>query len=129
MFYLALINHLSNIASVQFDGQPVNSNTATTNLLLAPILTKAVDKLTAHVGEIITYTVTILNASLDAMTNLPFTDAVPAGATYIVDTFELNGTPASPTVTNNVITYTIPTVAALGTATIEFQATVVGGEQ
>lgn len=124
---MALINKLDNTASVTYGGNPINSNTVSTVLLIAPTLLKAVDKLTASIGDTLTYTVTITNAGLNPLTNLPFTDNIPAGATFVTGSFTVNSTAATPTLTNNTLTYTIPNIASLGTAAIQFQVKVVGG--
>ena len=136
---MALINKLDNTASVTYGGNPINSNTVSTVLLLAPTLLKAVDKLTASIGDTLTYTVTVTNVGLNALTNLPFTDTIPAGApllgggvftagaTFVAGSFTVNGAAATPTVTSNTLTYTIPNIASLGTASIQFQVKVVGG--
>ena len=124
---MALINKIDNTASVTYGGNPINSNSVSTVLLLAPTLLKSVDKLTANIGDTLTYTVTVTNVGLNALTNLPFTDVVPAGATFVTGSFNVNGTAATPTVTNNTLTYTIPSIASLGTANIQFQVKVVGG--
>ncbi|WP_434688211.1 DUF11 domain-containing protein [Hungatella sp. SB206] len=81
---MAIINKLDNTASVTYGGSPINSNTVSTVLLIAPTVVKAVDKLTASIGETLTYTVTITNLGLSALTNLPFSDTIPAGATYVL---------------------------------------------
>ena len=124
---MALINKLDNAASVTYGGSPINSNTVSTVLLLAPALLKTVDKLTASIGDTLTYTITVTNAGLSAITNLPFTDTIPAGASFVTGSFTVNSAAATPTVTNNTLTYTIPNIAALGTASIQFQVKVVGG--
>lgn len=125
---MAIINSVSNVASVLFDGVPIVSLPAVTDLLLVPTILKTVDKPLASIGEVLTYTVTIVNLGLTAMTNLPFTDVLPAGVTYVDGSFKLNGGTVIPTLTGSTLTYTIASIAALGTATIQFQATVVGGE-
>lgn len=125
---MALINKVDNAASVVYDGNTINSNTVSTLLLLAPTITKVVDKLTANVGDVLTYTVTVSNISLSAYTNIPFSDIIAAGATYVADSFKVNGAAATPTVTGQTLSYTIPNIAALGVTTIQFQVTVVGGE-
>ena len=51
---MALINKLDNTASVTYGGNPINSNAVSTVLLLAPTLLKAVDKLTASIGDTLT---------------------------------------------------------------------------
>lgn len=124
---MALINQLNNTASITYGGSTISSNTVSTILLLAPTILKAVDKLTANIGDTLTYTVTITNLGLSAITNLPFTDAVPAGSTFVTGSFTVNGTAATPTVTGSTLTYTIPSIAALGTAAVQFQVKVVGG--
>lgn len=124
---MAIINKLDNTASVQYNGATITSNTVETLLLVAPTLLKSVDKLTANIGDTLTYTVTITNIGLSPLTNLPFTDILPQGSLYIANSFTVNGTAATPTLTNNTLTYTVPSIAALGTATLQFQAKVVGG--
>ncbi len=126
---MALINKVENTASITYDGNPVNSNSVQTLLLLPPTILKAVDKPLASVGQVLTYTVTVTNVALGELTNLPFTDALPEGTTYVADSFKVNGTAATPTVTGNTLTYTIPQIAALGVATLQFQVTIVGGDE
>lgn len=124
---MAVINKLDNLASIVFEGNTINSNTVETILSLAPTILKAVDKLTANIGDILTYTVTLTSVSLSTITNLPFTDVLPAGCTYVPGSFTVNTTPATPTLTGNTLTYTIPTIIGLAVATIKFQVEVVGG--
>lgn len=124
---MAIINKLNNTASITYGGNPINSNSVETLLLLAPTIVKTVDKLIASIGDTLNYTVTITNLGLPAITNLPFTDVLPVGSTYVANSFKVNGTAATPTITSNTLTYTIPSIAALGVATVTFQVTVVGG--
>ena len=93
---MAIINKLDNTASVTYGGNPINSNSVSTVLLLQPTLLKAVDKLTASIGDTLTYTITVTNVSLNALTNLPFTDTIPTGATFVTESFTVNGTAATP---------------------------------
>lgn len=123
---MAIINKLDNVASVTYGGNTINSNQVETLLLLAPTLLKAVDKLVASIGDTLTYTVTITNLALSPITNLPLTDALPAGSTYVTDSFKVNGTAATPTLNGNTLTYTIPSVAT-GATTVTYSVTVVGG--
>lgn len=126
---MALINRLSNTASIVYDGKTIVSNAVDTILLLSPVILKEVDKPTAAIGSTLTYTVTITNPALGEIKNLPFSDAVPAGTTYVADSFSANGTKATPTITSNTLTFTIPTIPPLGTEIIKFDVTVVGGEK
>lgn len=123
---MAIINRLDNAASVVYNGTTITSNTASTLLLLAPTITKTVDKLSANIGDTLTYTVTVANISLSAITNLPFTDMLPLGALYLTDTFKVNGSAATPTVAGNTLTYTIPSIPAGQSAVITFQVQVSG---
>src|SRR5574344_2158643 len=111
---MALINSVENSASVVYNGSTINSNTTTTLLLLPPTLLKTVDKLIASIGETLTYTIVITNVALGAITNLPFSDTIPAGTEYIDNSFTLNGSSATPTITDGVINYTIPNIGILG---------------
>lgn len=124
---MAIINKLENTASISYGGNTINSNTVNTLLLLAPTIIKSVDKLTASIGDTLTYTVTITNIGLSAVSNLPFTDVIPSGSTYVTSSFMVNGSAATPTLTTGTLTYTIPSIAALGVASIQFQVKVVGG--
>lgn len=121
---MSLINKIDNIASVSYGGQTYNSNTATTLLLLPPTVVKVVDKAIASIGDTLTYTITITNLALQTMTNLPFSDTVPAGATYVDDSFTVNGTTVTPTISGDTLSYTVPSIAAAVPAIIQFQVTV-----
>ena len=118
---MALINRLDNSASVSFEGTSILSNTVSTLLSLPPTVAKAVDKLSASIGETLTYTVTITNVSLTALSDLPFTDTLPQGCAYLTDTFKVNDVSAVPTVAGSTLSYTIPSVPAAGSAVIPFR--------
>lgn len=124
---MAVINKLINLASVLYDGKEIDSNAAETNLLLAPLIAKAVDQNVASIGDILTYTVKLTNEGLIAITDLPLTDILPAGSTYLADSFTVDQTAATPVLTGNTLTYTIPTLAPEAVTTVSYQVTVVGG--
>lgn len=126
---MAVINQLKNQANVIFNGVTVLSNLVSTALSLPPTLLKAVDKLIANIGDTLTYTVTITNLNINPINNLDFADVLPDGCTFVNGSFNVNGTVATPSVTNNTLTYVIPQIAALGTAAITFQVEVIGGTQ
>lgn len=111
---MAVINNIENYSTITYNSTPINSNTVNTILLLDPTILKTVDKLTAVIGETLTYTIVITNLALSAITDLPFADTIPDGAEYITDSFTLNGSPVSPTITGGVINYTIPSIGILG---------------
>lgn len=125
---MAIINKLDNVATVVYNGTDVLSNTVSTLLALAPTLLKSVDKLTAAIGDTLTYSIDITNLGLNAITNLPFKDVLPSGCTYVTDSFTVKGAPVTPTVTANTLTYTIPSVAAASVTKVQFQVKVVGGQ-
>lgn len=124
---MAVINKLENVSSISYGGNTINSNAVSTLLLLAPTIVKAVDKLTAGIGDTLTYTVTITNLGLSAITNLPFTDNLPAGSSFVAGSFTSNGAAVTPTISANTLTYTIPSIPALGTEILQFQVNVTGG--
>ncbi len=72
---------------------------------------------------------TVTNSGLNALTDLPFTDTLPAGASYIANSFQVDGTAQTSTTTDNTLAYTTPSVAATGETTIQVQATVVDGDR
>lgn len=124
---MAIINKIENVSSISYGGATINSNAVDTLLLLAPTIIKTVDKLTAAIGDTLTYTITITNVSLSAISNLPFTDELPSGVTYVNNSFTANGTSVTPTLTSPALTYTIPSIPALGAVTLQFQVKIVGG--
>lgn len=123
---MALINRLDNTASVTYDGTAIASNPVSTLLLLPPTVVKAVDRPTAAIGDVLTYTVTVTNVSLTPLYDLPFSDTVPEGALYLADSFALNGTPVTPAVSGSTLSYTIPAIPAAGSAILTFQVLVEG---
>lgn len=126
---MAQINRVENTASIVYNSQTINSNQIQTLLLLPPTIRKAVDKPTASIGQILTYTVTITNVAIGELTNIPFSDVLPQGTTYVKDSFKVNGTAATPTLEGNTLKYTIPQIGSLGIATLQFQVNIVGGEE
>lgn len=125
---MAIINRLENTARIEYNGNTINSLPAETLLLVLPTILKTVDAAIANIGDTLTYTVTITNLGLTSMTNIPFTDVLPTGSEYVDNSFKLNGSTAAATLTDNTLTYTIPSIAPLGIVILTFQVTVIGGE-
>ena len=123
---MAIINKINNTASIEYGGKTINSLPVETLLLLAPTIVKIVDKPVAAIGETLTYTITITNIAIGSLTNLPFTDTIPAGSNYVTDSFKVNNTTVTPTITAGILSYTIPSIAGMGTAIITFQVKIVG---
>ncbi|NLZ25490.1 MAG: DUF11 domain-containing protein, partial [Clostridiales bacterium] len=69
------IDKITNVASVTYDGEQYSSLAAETLLQLPPLITKAVDKNMAKIGDTLSYTITITNQSSElAITDLLFED-------------------------------------------------------
>lgn len=121
---MAIITKLDNVASIIQDGVTTTSNTVSTIILLEPTIVKTVDKNFANRGEIVEYSITITNISLQDMTFLEFSDVLPEGCTYIADSFAIDGLPQTPTITGNTITHTIDAIGSESAITITFRVTV-----
>lgn len=124
---MSIINNLENKASIVYNGATITSLPVATQLLIPPTILKTVDKAIASINDILTYTVVITNVGLSAITNIPFTDVLPAGSQFVTGSFKENNAQVTPTLTNNTLTYKIPSIAALGITTLTFQVTVIGG--
>src|SRR4051794_35745417 len=63
--------------------------------LFAPSLrvVKAVDRDSARLGDVLTYTVGVSNAGLDAATNVTLRDVIPAGTAYEPNSLAIGGVP------------------------------------
>lgn len=89
-------NPIPNTATVNYtNGTPVNSNTVTT-LVEAPAvgITKKVNRTTAKLGDILTYTMTVSNTSNVPVTGIVLTDQIPSGTTLVPGSVTVNGTPS-----------------------------------
>ncbi|UHA71806.1 DUF11 domain-containing protein [Paenibacillus sp. 481] len=88
--------------------------------ILQPV--KLVNRTIAVPQQILTYTIVIINSGTDDALNVIFTDTIPAGSTFVVGSFSLNGVEqplADPNVGVN-----IGTIAAGGFSTVMFKARV-----
>ncbi|MGL5327847.1 MAG: hypothetical protein ACRDD7_01175 [Peptostreptococcaceae bacterium] len=71
----------------------LNSNTVVTTLSTAILNSiKKVDKSHANIGDILTYTMTIINTGNTTATNILFIDTIPNDTTYINSSFNQDGT-------------------------------------
>lgn len=125
---MATITSVSNTASATFNGNVTQSAPAVTQLTLDPTITKTVDKPTASIGEILTYTITIGNESEVPITNITFSDTLPVGTSYVTGSFTVNGVSVTPSVSGSTISYQIPSIEAAANSVITLQAMIVGGE-
>ncbi|MED0996910.1 cell surface protein [Bacillus mobilis] len=101
----------------------VTSNTTFTTINTATILSsKQVDKAFSHIGDTLTYTVTLTNNGNSSAQNVIFTDTMPSGTTFIANTFSINGIPQSGANPTNGVN--IGPITAGNTVTVSFQVTV-----
>ena len=94
---------ISNIARIDYTfiadptapiiSRTITSNPAFTQISDANVLSlKAVNAQQATTGDILTYTITLENTGNIPATNLIFSDTLPAGTTFVDNSFTLNGT-------------------------------------
>ncbi|OTY29659.1 MULTISPECIES: DUF7507 domain-containing protein [Bacillus cereus group] len=108
--------------------QPAVSGTDTTNIVSTQVnnatvtMAKAVDKNFADIGDTLTYTVSFTGTGNTNANNVIFTDVIPTGTTFVLNSLTIDGTTqvgANPT--NGVNIGSIPTGS---TKTVSFQVVV-----
>ncbi|HFO1050517.1 TPA: beta strand repeat-containing protein, partial [Bacillus paranthracis] len=78
--------------------QPAVSGTDTTNIVSTQVnnatvtMTKAVDKNFADIGDTLTYTVSFTGTGNTSANNVMFTDAIPTGTTFVLNSLTIDGT-------------------------------------
>ncbi|MDA1787621.1 DUF7507 domain-containing protein, partial [Bacillus cereus group sp. BY5-1LC] len=78
--------------------QPAVSGTDTTNIVSTQVnnatvtMTKAVDKNFADIGDTLTYTVSFTGTGNTNANNVIFTDVIPTGTTFVVNSLTIDGT-------------------------------------
>ncbi|MGN4714712.1 cell surface protein [Bacillus cereus group sp. MYBK226-2] len=101
----------------------VTSNTVFTTINTATILSsKQVDKTFSHIGDTLTYTVSLTNNGNSSAQNVIFTDNMPSETTFIANSFSINGVPQSGADPSNGVN--IGPITAGTTVTVSFQVTV-----
>ncbi|WP_395761401.1 DUF7507 domain-containing protein [Bacillus sp. 3G2] len=107
---------------------PIVSRTTTSNIAFTTINTatilssKQVDKSFSHIGDTLTYTVTLTNNGNSSAQNVIFTDTAPSGTTFIANSFSINGIPQSGADPSNGVN--IGPITAENTVNVSFQVTV-----
>ncbi|MEG7842413.1 DUF11 domain-containing protein [Bacillus mobilis] len=107
---------------------PIVSRTATSNTVFTTINTatilssKQVDKSFSHIGDTLTYTVTLTNNGNSSAQNVIFTDTAPSGTTFIANSFSINDIPQSGADPSNGVN--IGPITAGNTVNVSFQVTV-----
>jgi len=100
----------------------VSSNQVETDIIDLQI-TKTASCNVAVVGGTICYLITIFNNSEVDLEDILFRDPLAPNLTYKVGSFEVNGTPETPTIIGNELQYVL-TIPAGETVEIDFCATV-----
>ncbi|MBJ8103255.1 MULTISPECIES: beta strand repeat-containing protein [Bacillus cereus group] len=127
-------NPIANTATASYTfiadpNAPIVSRTATSNTVFTTINTatilssKQVDTSFSHIGDILTYTVTLTNNGNSSAQNVIFTDTVPNGTTFIANSFSINGIPQSGA--NPVNGVNIGPITAGTTVNVSFQVNVI----
>lgn len=98
-------------------------------------LSKSVDRPSAIIGDILTYTIGFVASGTGSATNLQLIDLVPTGTSYVPGTMALSGVPLTDAagddagtfdVAGNRVVYTIGAVAGGDSGTVSFQVRVDG---
>ncbi len=115
-----LMNTANKTYQDQFDPNPNNDNSsASIYVLVADIhITKTVDKNRPNVGDIVTFTVTVINDGPDKATNIQIQDLMPTGFNNITIT------PSTGTYNNNNGIWTIPQLNNGENATLTLTGTI-----
>ena len=115
-----LMNTANKTYQDQFDPNPNNDNSsASIYVLVADIhITKTVDKNRPNVGDIVTFTVTVINDGPDNATNIQIQDLMPTGFNNITIT------PSTGTYNNNNGIWTIPQLNNGENATLTLSGTI-----
>lgn len=99
----------------------IESNTISTNLILGTLgMVKTVDKTYATVGDTLRYTVTLTNTGNILLSNIRFSDTLPAEATFITGSVKIDGT-SQPTY-DIAKGFDVGNMIILATKTITFEA-------
>lgn len=83
---------------VPVPNQPAVSGTDTTNIVSTQVnnatvtMTKAVDKSFADIGDTLTYTVSFTGTGNTNANNVIFTDVIPTGTTFVLNSLTIDGT-------------------------------------
>ncbi|ANY70200.1 hypothetical protein BBD42_29615 [Paenibacillus sp. BIHB 4019] len=94
-----LVNQATASYSYQLpSGRSFTGFTAPSNVVDIPAtspsvtVTKAVNSTIATIGDILTYTISVTNNGIEAVTNAVFSDNLPSGTVFVAGSFVVNGT-------------------------------------
>ena len=98
-------------------------------------LSKSVDRISATIGDIMTYTISYSASGPNTASNFQITDPIPLGVSYLAGTLRLNGTPLTDAdgddagffnVANNRVVFRIGDIAGGNSGQVTFQVRVEG---
>ena len=119
------INTLTNLATLTTNETvPLNDSIATTILRPNTTIGKAASKTLLIPGDVVTYTLTVLNSGIITATNVTVNDPLPVVGyfTYVPNSTTLNGTTVSPDpVSGNTLNLNTGSLAPGATATVTFR--------
>ena len=122
-----MANQITNKSQIEIEACDetivIESNETTVHKLVLDIVKTAGCNVTA-VGHHISYCVSIKNESEVDLHDLLFKDVIDATTSYVTGSFEVNGTPETPTVVGHTITYMIADLEDDETITICFRVRV-----
>lgn len=102
----------------------VNINVVDMSKVVVSKLVNDALEITAMVGDVVNFKITILNDNDVAILNKMFFDTLDIKLQYVVGSFKVNSVVTVPTIAGQTIKYTIPNLSANGSVIIEFQATI-----
>ena len=100
-------------------GTTTTTTLANSVIVAAPVLAKTASSSSAVVGDVVTFKLTASNSLSVPLTNVVMTDTLPTGMTYTTHVSTLG----SATVSGQVITWTIPSIPANGSAQLTLAVT------
>lgn len=104
--------------------QPREQSSNTTSVTIENVnlsSVKTVNQAFAEVGDTLTYTIVLTNTSTFTLTNVIFTDADPAGTTFVPGSVTINGTPNAGNPNNGI---PLAPLAPGGVVTVAYQVNV-----
>lgn len=130
---LPISNYIYNFATDSYSyyidptNQPVvvegQTNTVNTRINVGSVTpTKSVSKAYATIGDLITYTVNVVNTGNTVASNVNFRDVIPTGLTFVTGSVTINGT--SYASYNPYSSFTLGNINSGNTVVVVFQATV-----
>ncbi|MBI4786984.1 MAG: DUF11 domain-containing protein [Chloroflexi bacterium] len=124
------ISSLTNLVTLTTNETvPLNDSITTAVLRPNTTISKAASKTLLIPGDVVTYTLTVLNSGVITATNVTVNDPLPVTGyfTYVANSTTLNGTPVSPDpLSGNALNLNIGSLAPAAAASVTFRMVVSG---